>query len=83
MRERAIFRLLHLVLSIPIIGAIYGPVMLIPRALWFTRWISMPLVVLSGLWMWLKPRIVSRARVAAYKRRMHASHAGGSTLGSN
>lgn len=29
-RERAIFRMLHLVLSVPIIGFLYGPVAKIP-----------------------------------------------------
>jgi hypothetical protein len=59
-RERDTVRLLHLVLSIPIVGFVYGPVAHIPRAAWFTRWIAMPVVVLSGLWIWLKPRIVKR-----------------------
>lgn len=59
-RERDTIRLLHLVLSIPIVGCIYGPAMHIPHALWFTRWIAMPLVVLSGLWLWLKPRIAGK-----------------------
>jgi hypothetical protein len=57
MRERESIRLLHLVLSIPIVGFIYGPVATIPRAAWFVRWIALPAVVLSGLWLWLKPRI--------------------------
>lgn len=56
-RERTTIRLLHLLLSIPIIGFIYGPVSLIARAAFFTRWVAVPLVVLSGLWLWLKPRI--------------------------
>ena len=59
-RERDTIRLLHLVLSIPIVGYLYGPVAVIPQAAWFTRWIAMPLVVLSGLWLWLKPRLVKR-----------------------
>jgi hypothetical protein len=60
LRERDIFRLLHLLLSIPILGYIYGPVEHIPQAAFFARWIAMPAVILSGLWMWLKPRIVKR-----------------------
>ena len=57
-QERVFFRTLHMVLSIPILGYIYGPVAHIPQATWFTRWVAMPLVVLSGLWLWLKPRLV-------------------------
>jgi hypothetical protein len=56
-KERVFIRTLHLVLSIPILGYLYGPVAQIPQAAWFTRWIAMPLVILSGLWLWLKPRI--------------------------
>lgn len=60
MRERDFIRLLHLVLSVPIIGYLYGPVASIPHAAAFTRWIAFPVVVLSGLWLWLKPRIARR-----------------------
>lgn len=56
-KERTLIRTLHLVLSIPILGYLYGPVAHIPPAAWFVRWIAMPLVILSGLWLWLKPRI--------------------------
>jgi len=59
-RERDTIRLLHLVLSIPIVGYLYGPVAQIPQAAWFTHWVAMPVVVLSGVWMWLKPRVVKR-----------------------
>jgi hypothetical protein len=61
-RERKIIRLLHLLLSIPILGFLYGPVASIPPAARFTRWIAMPLVILSGLWMWLKPKIIKYLR---------------------
>jgi len=61
--ERNLIRWLHLVLSVPILGFLYGPVAQIPQAAWFTRWIAMPAVVLSGLWLWLKARIVNRLRL--------------------
>lgn len=57
-RERFIIRTLHLVLSVPILGFIYGPVSHIPRAAFFVRAIALPLVVASGLWLWLKPRFL-------------------------
>ena len=56
-RERNLIRILHLVLSIPIIGFIYGPVASIPPAAMFVRVVAVPAVVLSGLWLWLKPRV--------------------------
>ncbi|EEF58466.1 hypothetical protein [Pedosphaera parvula] len=56
-RERNVIRMLHLVLSIPIVGFIYGPAATIPRAAWFTRFIAVPVVVISGIWLWQKPRV--------------------------
>lgn len=50
--ERVLIRWLHLLLSIPILGYIYGPVAQIPRAAFATRWVFMPVVILSGLWLW-------------------------------
>lgn len=74
-RERNTIRLLHLVLSIPIIGFIYGPVANIPPAAFVTRWIAVPLVVLSGLWLWLKPRIVKAFYLRKLARTRMASGA--------
>ena len=56
--ERQFIRTLHLILSIPIVGYIYGPVASIPRAARFARWVAMPVVVLTGFWLWLKPRLL-------------------------
>src|SRR5215510_13416855 len=58
LQERIFIRALHLVLSIPIIGFIYGPVAHIAPAATFTRFVAVPLVVISGLWLWQKPRIL-------------------------
>lgn len=68
-QERIFIRMLHLLLSIPILGYLYGPVAQIPQAAWFTRWIAMPLVILSGLWLWLKPRIKRRLGLVPPGRR--------------
>lgn len=57
-RERVMIRALHLVLSVPIFGFIYGPVSHIPAAAFFTRFIAFPLVLISGFWLWLKPRFL-------------------------
>jgi thiosulfate reductase cytochrome b subunit len=50
--ERKIIRWLHILLSIPIIGFIYGPVATIPVSAMIVRWVIFPVVVLSGFWMW-------------------------------
>ncbi len=50
--QRKIIRWMHILLSIPILGYIYGPVASIPPAAWMVRFIFLPVVVLSGLWMW-------------------------------
>ena len=50
--ERKIIRWMHIVLSIPIIGFIYGPVATIPVSAMIVRYIVFPLLVLSGFWLW-------------------------------
>jgi hypothetical protein len=74
MRERDVIRVVHLVLSVPIVGYLYGPVASVPQGAWFTRWIAFPVVVLSGLWLWLKPRIALHfAKGRAAKTRAKAT----------
>jgi hypothetical protein len=50
--ERKIVRSLHILASIPIIGLIYGPVSQFPNAVMMIKWVLLPLIVLSGLWLW-------------------------------
>jgi thiosulfate reductase cytochrome b subunit len=50
--ERKLFRWIHMLASIPIIGYIYGPVAEIPEAVVVVRFVLFPLVILTGLWMW-------------------------------
>jgi hypothetical protein len=50
--KRTIFRTIHLILAIPIIGYIYSPFELIPSYAFPTRFIFLPAMVLTGLWMW-------------------------------
>jgi hypothetical protein len=50
--ERKIIRWFHILISIPVMGYIYGPVKDIPRAAFAVRWVIFPLIVLSGLWLW-------------------------------
>jgi hypothetical protein len=49
---RWIFRSIHIVLSIPILGYIYSPFEEIPNYAPLTRFVFVPILVLSGLWMW-------------------------------
>jgi hypothetical protein len=56
---RTIFRGIHLVLAIPILGYIYSPFDKLPLYAFRTRFIFVPVMVLSGLWMW-KGHVVRR-----------------------
>ncbi len=57
-------------LSVPILGFLYGPVAHIPCAAFFTRWVAMPVVLLSGFWLWLKPKVLARINA---RRAPHAA----------
>jgi thiosulfate reductase cytochrome b subunit len=50
--KRSIVRWVHLVLAIPIIGYIYSPFEEIPNYAPAVRFVFLPVMVLSGLWMW-------------------------------
>ena len=56
---RSIFRWIHLVFSIPILGYIYSPFDKIPNYAPATRFVFVPVMILSGLWMW-KGHVVRR-----------------------
>jgi hypothetical protein len=61
--QRVIFRWIHLLFSIPIIGYVYSPFEAIPQYAPLVRFIFVPALVLSGLWMWkgyLVRRLFSR-----------------------
>src|SRR5215813_5814163 len=57
--KRIVFRTIHLVFSIPILGYIYSPFDKIPDYATPTRYFFVPALVLSGLWMW-KGHVVRR-----------------------
>lgn len=57
--ERKIIRWLHILLAIPVIGYVYGPVSQLPFASTAVRWVFFPVIVLSGLWLW-KGHLVKR-----------------------
>ena len=50
--ERKIIRWLHILIGIPVIGYIYGPVAEIPQAADAVRFAFFPVLILSGLWLW-------------------------------
>ena len=57
--KRSIVRWIHIVLSIPIIGYIYSPFEQLPLYADKVRFVFVPIIVLSGLWMW-KGHVVRR-----------------------
>jgi hypothetical protein len=56
---RSVFRWIHLIFSIPILGYIYSPFEKIPNYAPATRFVFVPVMVLTGLWMW-KGHVVRR-----------------------
>jgi hypothetical protein len=56
---RTIVRWIHIVVSIPILGYIYSPFDKIPQYAFRTRFVFLPTMVVSGLWMW-KGHLVRR-----------------------
>ena len=57
--KRSIFRWIHIICAIPIIGYIYSPFDQIPNYAPATRFVFLPVMLLTGLWMW-KGHIVRR-----------------------
>src|SRR3984893_20820 len=50
--KRAILRVIHLVLSIPILGYIYGEPSQVQQYAGATRFVFVPVIILSGFWMY-------------------------------
>ena len=70
--ERKIIRWIHILLSIPVIGYIYGPVAQIPGASMMVRIFFFPAMILSGFYLWkghlLKKWLRSTIEDQVYKR---------------
>jgi hypothetical protein len=64
--KRLIFRWIHIVFSIPILGYIYSPFEELPKYASTVRLVAVPVIVLSGLWMW-KGHVVRRLMRMAQK----------------
>jgi len=56
---RFLIRWLHIALTIPIVGYIYSPFAVLPQYATPTRYVFLPAMALSGLWMW-KGHVVKR-----------------------
>lgn len=69
---RLIFRLVHIIFAIPILGYIYSPFDQIPNYASATRFIFVPVLVLSGLWMW-KGHVVRRLMAKTSRKNTAAS----------
>lgn len=57
--KRIILRTVHIVFSIPIIGYVYSPFKELPNYAPVVRYVAVPAIALSGLWMW-KGHVLSR-----------------------
>ena len=50
--KRAILRWIHLIFAIPIIGYVYSPFAELPNYAPVVRFVSVPVLILSGFWMY-------------------------------
>jgi hypothetical protein len=57
--KRSMVRWIHIVFAIPILGYIYSPFDQIPNYARPTRFVFVPVMLLSGFWMW-KGHVVRR-----------------------
>ena len=57
--QRTIIRWIHIVLAIPIAGYVYSPFQELPNYAPVVRYVAIPVMVLTGLWMW-KGHVVRR-----------------------
>jgi len=57
--KRSVFRWIHIFFGIPVIGYIYSPFKELPNYAPVVRYLALPVIALSGLWMW-KGHLVRR-----------------------
>lgn len=58
-RGRIICRWLHIILGLVLLCYVYSPFSRYPVFNLFVKFLAVPLIILSGLWLW-KPPFVSR-----------------------
>jgi hypothetical protein len=64
--RRSIFRWIHIVFGVPVIGYIYSLFKEHPNCAPVVRYVALPVIFLSGLWMWkghLVRRLISRKSI--------------------
>jgi len=73
--KRSVFRWIHIVFSIPILGYIYSPFEEIPKYAGRVRFVVVPVMLLSGFWMW-KGHVVRRliSKITNKTTRMKTGH---------
>ena len=75
--KRTIFRWIHIVFSIPILGYIYSPFEELPKYADRVRFVVVPVMLFSGLWMWkghVLLRLISKRPAKHRGDSMLASH---------
>jgi hypothetical protein len=50
--QRTLLRWIHILFGLPVIGYIYGPAEEVAQYASMFRYVFMPVILLSGLWMW-------------------------------
>ncbi|HXC71881.1 MAG TPA: hypothetical protein VN644_17985 [Pyrinomonadaceae bacterium] len=50
--KRSILRWIHIIFAIPIIGYVYSPFKELPNYAPVVRFAAVPIIGLTGLWMW-------------------------------
>jgi hypothetical protein len=50
--KRSIFRWIHIIFGIPIIGYVYSPFEELPNYAPVVRFVALPVILLTGFWMW-------------------------------
>lgn len=50
--ERLIIRWLHILFGLQVIGYVYSPFESLPDFAWIVRYVAMPVIIISGWWMW-------------------------------
>ena len=61
--KRSIFRWIYIVFGIPIAGYVYSPFKDLPDYAPVVRYVALPAIILTGLWMWkghLLRRLISK-----------------------
>jgi thiosulfate reductase cytochrome b subunit len=57
--QRSIVRWIHIIMAIPIAGYVYSPFEELPNYAPVVRFVAIPVIILTGLWMW-KGHLVRR-----------------------